>query len=186
MICSQTQVLFLFSPMRGPSPTPGTIDITANGAPRPDSIQVLLNLSLRPPGTWPASSAPGSKYGHWTNAELPETSDAWFDGAKSLQGSWWPLWDEWVTPFDLGRVPPRFPRRRQARCDRGRARILCPCESGRLKALHGGRWSQTVRFSPRPILFDGALRLLPSWSVRRIPRPGGSLEQEPHKPVRAT
>jgi polyhydroxyalkanoate synthase subunit PhaC len=54
-------------------------------------------------------SAPGSKYGHWTNDELPETPDAWLDGAKSHQGSWWPLWDEWVTPFDLGRVPARSP-----------------------------------------------------------------------------
>ena len=41
-------------------------------------------------------SAPGSKYGHWTNDELPATPDAWLGGAKSHQGSWWPLWDEWV------------------------------------------------------------------------------------------
>ena len=54
-------------------------------------------------------SAPGSKYGHWTNDELPAMPDAWLDGAKSHQGSWWPLWDEWVTPFDLGRVSPRSP-----------------------------------------------------------------------------
>jgi polyhydroxyalkanoate synthase len=54
-------------------------------------------------------SAPGGKYGHWTNDELPATPDAWLDGAKSRQGSWWPLWDEWVTPFDLGRVSPRSP-----------------------------------------------------------------------------
>ena len=54
-------------------------------------------------------SAPGSKYGHWTNDDLPSTAEEWLDGAKSHQGSWWPLWDEWVTPFDLGRVPPRSP-----------------------------------------------------------------------------
>jgi polyhydroxyalkanoate synthase subunit PhaC len=54
-------------------------------------------------------SAPGSKYGHWTNDDLPATPDAWLGGAKSHQGSWWPLWDEWVTPFDLGRVSPRSP-----------------------------------------------------------------------------
>src|SRR5580700_726505 len=54
-------------------------------------------------------SAPGSKYGHWTNDELPATPDAWLDGARSHQGSWWTLWDEWVTPFDLGRVLPRSP-----------------------------------------------------------------------------
>ena len=54
-------------------------------------------------------SPPGSKYGHWTNDELPATPDAWLDSAKPHQGSWWPLWDEWVKPFDLGRVSPRSP-----------------------------------------------------------------------------
>jgi polyhydroxyalkanoate synthase subunit PhaC len=54
-------------------------------------------------------SAPGSKYGHWANDELPETPDAWLDGAKSHQGSWWPLWDQWAPPFGLGRVPARSP-----------------------------------------------------------------------------
>ena len=54
-------------------------------------------------------SAPGSKYGHWTNDELPSTPDEWLDGTKIHQGSWWPLWDEWVTPFSLGRVLPRSP-----------------------------------------------------------------------------
>ncbi len=54
-------------------------------------------------------SAPGSKYGHWTNDDLPSTPDEWLDGAKSHQGSWWPLWDNWVTSFDLGRAPPRWP-----------------------------------------------------------------------------
>jgi polyhydroxyalkanoate synthase subunit PhaC len=54
-------------------------------------------------------SAPGSKYGHWTNDDLPATPDAWLGGAKSHQGSWWPLWDKWVTPFGLGRVSPRSP-----------------------------------------------------------------------------
>jgi poly[(R)-3-hydroxyalkanoate] polymerase subunit PhaC len=54
-------------------------------------------------------SAPGSKYGHWTNDELPATPDAWFAGAQAHQSSWWPVWDEWVTQFDLGRVPARTP-----------------------------------------------------------------------------
>jgi polyhydroxyalkanoate synthase len=54
-------------------------------------------------------SAPGSKYGHWTNDDLPPTPDAWLAGAQSHPSSWWPLWDEWVTQFDLGRVPARSP-----------------------------------------------------------------------------
>jgi polyhydroxyalkanoate synthase subunit PhaC len=57
-------------------------------------------------------SAPGSKYGHWTNDDLPPTPDAWFSGAKSYPSSWWPLWDEWVTQFGLGRVAARSPGNR--------------------------------------------------------------------------
>jgi polyhydroxyalkanoate synthase subunit PhaC len=54
-------------------------------------------------------SAPGSKYGHWTNDNLPPNPDEWFAGATPHQGSWWPVWDEWVTQLDSGRVPAREP-----------------------------------------------------------------------------
>jgi polyhydroxyalkanoate synthase len=54
-------------------------------------------------------SAPGSKYGHWTNDNLPSTPDEWFAGATAHQGSWWPVWDEWITGFDSSRVPAREP-----------------------------------------------------------------------------
>jgi polyhydroxyalkanoate synthase len=54
-------------------------------------------------------SAPGSKYGHWTNDNLPPGPDEWFAGATSHQGSWWPVWDEWVTQLDSDRVPAREP-----------------------------------------------------------------------------
>ena len=54
-------------------------------------------------------SPPGSKYGHWTNDNLPLSPDEWFAGATPHQGSWWPVWDEWVTQLDPGRVPAREP-----------------------------------------------------------------------------
>jgi polyhydroxyalkanoate synthase subunit PhaC len=54
-------------------------------------------------------SAPGSKYGHWTNDDLPADPDQWFSGATSHQGSWWPVWDSWVTRLDDARVPARQP-----------------------------------------------------------------------------
>jgi polyhydroxyalkanoate synthase len=54
-------------------------------------------------------SAPGSKYGHWTNDDLSPTPDAWLAGAQTHPSSWWPHWDEWVTAFDLGRVAARAP-----------------------------------------------------------------------------
>jgi polyhydroxyalkanoate synthase len=52
---------------------------------------------------------PGSKYGHWTNDELPDSPEEWFAGAVERKGSWWPHWDEWVTQFDGGLVPLRVP-----------------------------------------------------------------------------
>jgi polyhydroxyalkanoate synthase len=54
-------------------------------------------------------SPPGSKYGHWTNDNLPPSPDEWFSGATPHLGSWWPVWDEWVTQLDPGRVPAREP-----------------------------------------------------------------------------
>jgi polyhydroxyalkanoate synthase subunit PhaC len=54
-------------------------------------------------------SAPGSKYGHWTNDNLLPSPDEWFAGATPHQGSWWPVWDEWVTQLDSDRVPAREP-----------------------------------------------------------------------------
>ena len=54
-------------------------------------------------------SPPGTKYGHWVNDKLPSSPDEWFGGATPNQGSWWPLWDQWVTQLDGGRVPPREP-----------------------------------------------------------------------------
>ena len=54
-------------------------------------------------------NAPGGKYGHWINDDLPATPDQWFSGAVAQQGSWWPVWDEWVTDFASGQTPARQP-----------------------------------------------------------------------------
>jgi polyhydroxyalkanoate synthase len=56
-------------------------------------------------------SAPGSKYGHWANDNLPRNPDEWFAGATAHQGSWWPLWDKWITQLDDERVAAREPGR---------------------------------------------------------------------------
>jgi polyhydroxyalkanoate synthase len=69
-------------------------------------IQFVLSASGHMAGV---ISAPGGKYGHWSNDELPESPDAWFAGAESHESSWWPRWDRWVTQFELGRVRPRTP-----------------------------------------------------------------------------
>jgi polyhydroxyalkanoate synthase len=54
-------------------------------------------------------SAPGSKYGHWTNSSNPATADEWFKTATEGRSSWWPRWNEWVTPFSNGHVAARTP-----------------------------------------------------------------------------
>lgn len=37
-----------------------------------------------------------NKRSHWINTKLPETADAWFEGAKERPGSWWPDWSTWL------------------------------------------------------------------------------------------
>jgi polyhydroxyalkanoate synthase len=54
-------------------------------------------------------SPPGSKYGHWQNAALPKEPEEWLRNAASVQGSWWPVWDQWVSDFSSGRVKARKP-----------------------------------------------------------------------------
>jgi polyhydroxyalkanoate synthase subunit PhaC len=54
-------------------------------------------------------SPPGSKYGHWQNSALPKEADEWFRNATAVKGSWWPLWDEWVSDFSSGEVKARKP-----------------------------------------------------------------------------
>ncbi|MGD9871706.1 MAG: PHA/PHB synthase family protein, partial [Thauera sp.] len=40
-----------------------------------------------------------NKYGYWVNpaAKLPQTAEAWFEGAQQNAGSWWTDWQAWVT-----------------------------------------------------------------------------------------
>ncbi|WP_442957861.1 class I poly(R)-hydroxyalkanoic acid synthase [Phenylobacterium sp.] len=50
-----------------------------------------------------------NKYQHWTNANLPDTPEAWMDGAKEAPGSWWPHWAEWLKAKSGGMVAARDP-----------------------------------------------------------------------------
>jgi polyhydroxyalkanoate synthase len=52
-----------------------------------------------------------NKYGFWTNAakSLPETAEAFFEGAKQNEGSWWTDWQAWITAQDDATVPARDP-----------------------------------------------------------------------------
>ena len=52
-----------------------------------------------------------NKYGYWVNpaAKLPESAEAWFEGAQQNAGSWWTDWQAWVTGHDAVQVDPRDP-----------------------------------------------------------------------------
>jgi polyhydroxyalkanoate synthase len=56
-------------------------------------------------------NAPGprSKYGHWTNETNPSSADGWLAGATQHEGSWWPLWQQWVSSYAGEQVPARHP-----------------------------------------------------------------------------
>jgi polyhydroxyalkanoate synthase len=49
------------------------------------------------------------KYGHYTNKNLSGAADDWLEAAKFNQGSWWPLWSEWLRPRSGEAVPARTP-----------------------------------------------------------------------------
>ncbi|HEX9931545.1 MAG TPA: class I poly(R)-hydroxyalkanoic acid synthase [Allosphingosinicella sp.] len=51
-----------------------------------------------------------NKHGYWTNEAMPETADAWFEGATKNEGSWWPHWQRWLSEDGKAeKVPARVP-----------------------------------------------------------------------------
>ncbi|ARU57323.1 poly(3-hydroxyalkanoate) synthetase [Oleiphilus messinensis] len=56
------------------------------------------------------------KYGYWTNAELSETSDSWFNNAEKHKGSWWPAWKTWLLERSDEVVEARQPGDRELEC----------------------------------------------------------------------
>jgi len=52
-----------------------------------------------------------NKYGFWTSSAkaLPETAEAFFEGAKQNEGSWWTDWQAWLMAQDDATVAPRDP-----------------------------------------------------------------------------
>jgi polyhydroxyalkanoate synthase len=52
-----------------------------------------------------------NKYGFWVNnaKSLPETPEAFFEGATQQEGSWWTDWQAWLMAQDDSTVPPRDP-----------------------------------------------------------------------------
>jgi polyhydroxyalkanoate synthase len=52
---------------------------------------------------------PGSKYGHWQSDKIAATPEKWLEGATSVNESWWPVWEKWVSKYSGGEVPARVP-----------------------------------------------------------------------------
>ena len=50
------------------------------------------------------------KYQHWVRPNMkPETLEEWLDGAKEVEGSWWPDWDKWLSKLSGKKVAARAP-----------------------------------------------------------------------------
>ncbi|WP_052215497.1 alpha/beta fold hydrolase [Sphingomonas sp. ERG5] len=51
-----------------------------------------------------------NKHGYWTSAAMPDRAEDWLAGAEKHQGSWWPIWDGWLSAAGSGkRAAPRTP-----------------------------------------------------------------------------
>lgn len=40
-----------------------------------------------------------NKYCYWSNNDLPKDPEAWLEGAKEFEGSWWPYWQKWIVDY---------------------------------------------------------------------------------------
>ena len=49
------------------------------------------------------------KYCFWASAKKATDADAWLDGAKRQDGSWWPDWGRWLARRGGAKVPARHP-----------------------------------------------------------------------------
>lgn len=49
------------------------------------------------------------KYGHWTNPDLSLDPEDWKASAEQHEGSWWPLWNEWLQGRAGEQIPARMP-----------------------------------------------------------------------------
>jgi polyhydroxyalkanoate synthase len=51
-----------------------------------------------------------NKHGYWVNADMPESAEAWLEGAEKSDGSWWPHWHAWLSDSSKAeKVPARVP-----------------------------------------------------------------------------
>jgi polyhydroxyalkanoate synthase len=49
------------------------------------------------------------KYGYWTNADLSLSPEDWEAGAQQHEGSWWPMWGDWLAKKSGKKIDARTP-----------------------------------------------------------------------------
>lgn len=49
------------------------------------------------------------KYGYYANSDLPDTPEAWLEGAVEQKGSWWPTWENWLRARSGTKIAARDP-----------------------------------------------------------------------------
>lgn len=47
------------------------------------------------------------KYGHYTNSDMKDDADTWLNEADFHEGSWWPMWGDWLKKRSGKQVPAR-------------------------------------------------------------------------------
>jgi polyhydroxyalkanoate synthase len=47
------------------------------------------------------------KHGYWTNAAFPRDAEQWLASAVRHEGSWWPMWSDWLRQRSGEQVPAR-------------------------------------------------------------------------------
>ena len=50
-----------------------------------------------------------NKYGHYVNKDLKADAAEWMEAATYTEGSWWPMWNEWLKKRSGKQVPARNP-----------------------------------------------------------------------------
>ncbi|HEY5722008.1 MAG TPA: alpha/beta fold hydrolase [Allosphingosinicella sp.] len=51
-----------------------------------------------------------NKHGYWVNPDMPDSAEAWLEGAEKKDGSWWPHWQAWLSEDGKAeKLPARIP-----------------------------------------------------------------------------
>jgi poly[(R)-3-hydroxyalkanoate] polymerase subunit PhaC len=58
------------------------------------------------------------KYSYWTNDEICDSADTWFENTEQHSGSWWTHWNNWLSEYKGEDVPALDP-------EQGKLEVLC-------------------------------------------------------------